>query len=213
MRAEVARLDSKVQEAAASMGPNHPTMRQMQAELETMRARLGSESANVSRQSAGAGQAQAQRIRELRRQIEAQKKRVLAMGHDRGQLSVMQREAESAQAAYDTVTAAASRSRLQGANPQGNVVLLGAAAEPLEPSGLRKKHALALAFCGGLLLAVAGALLAELANRRVRCVEDLEAVAGVPILGVVPVLRSPRAQLRLAGPPRQMAPHLPRSPA
>lgn len=213
MRSEVARLESKVQEASATMGPNHPRMQQMQAELGAMRDRLASESARSGRMSAGSGQARASRVRELRRELEAQKVHVLSMGRQRGELSVLQHEAEAAQKEYDAVAASAAQSRLQGASTQGNAVLLGAATEPLQPSGLRAKAALAAALCGGLLLAIAGALLAELANRRVRCVEDLEAVAGVPILGVVPAPSSRASSLRLPGSRRQLAFHLQRSPA
>jgi uncharacterized protein involved in exopolysaccharide biosynthesis len=211
MRAEVARLESKVQEASASMGPNHPKMREMQAELGAMRARMASESATFSRASAGSGQARANRVRELRRQVEAQKARVLSMGHQRGELTVLQHEAESAQKDYDTIAARAAQSRLQGASTQGNVVLLGPAAEPLARSGLSGKQALVAALCGGMLLAVAGALLAELANRRVRCVEDLEAVARVPILGVVPAPPPRVSPLWLASTRRRLAFHLQRS--
>jgi chain length determinant protein EpsF len=213
MRSEVARLESRVEEASATMGPNHPKMQQMQAELGAMRGRLAGESARFGRETAGSGQARANRIRDLRRQIEAQKARVLSMGRQRGELSVLQHEAESAQKDYDTVAASAAQSRLQSASTQGNVVLLGAASEPLEPGGLRPKPALAAALCGGLLLALAGALLAELANRRVRCVEDLEAAAHVTILGVVPMPPSRVSALRLAGARRQLAFHLQRSPA
>lgn len=211
MRSEVARLESKVQEASATMGPNHPKMQQMQAELSSMRARLAGESARAGRSAAASSQASANRIRELRDQIAAQKARVLSMGRERGELSVLQREVESAQKAYDTVAASAAQSRLQSASTQGNVLFLGAATEPLEPSGPTPIQVLAAAFGGGLLLAIAGALMAELANRRVRSVEDLEAVTRVPILGIVPAPPARVSPLRLANTPRRLAFHPQRS--
>lgn len=197
MRAEVARLEAKVQEASATMGANHPKMRQMQAELGSMRARLAGESARASRVAGASSQASADRIRQLRDQVAAQKARVLSMGRQRGELSVLQREADSAQKAYETVAASAAQSRLQSASTQGNVLFLGAATEPLDPTGPSLVQALAVALGGGLLLGIAGALLAELANRRVRSVEDLEVVTRTPILGVVPGPRSRISPLRL----------------
>ena len=205
IRGEVARLESKVDEASATMGSAHPKLRQLQAELASMRARLASETSRVSRAASDSGEASAARIRELRQQMEAQKARVLAMGKHRGELTVLQREADSAQKAYEVVAASAAQSRLQGASTQGNVLFLGAATEPLEPSGPTAIQALAIALGGGLLLGIAGALLAELSNRRVRSVEDLEAVTQLPILGVLPAPSSRITQLVLANPTRRLA--------
>jgi polysaccharide biosynthesis transport protein len=62
-----------------------------------------------------------------------------------------------------------------------------------------------VALAGGLLLAMAGALLAELANRRVRSVEDLSMVTDLPILGVLPAPKARINPLRLATTPRRLA--------
>jgi succinoglycan biosynthesis transport protein ExoP len=205
LRSELARLESKVDEASATMGSNHPKLRQLEAEANAMRSRLAAESSRASRVASESGAASANRIRELREQMNAQKARVLAMGKHRGELNVLQREAESAQKAYDIVAASAAQSRLQSVSNQGNVLFLGAATEPLEPSGLSPMQALVVALGGGLLLGIAGALLAELANRRVRSVEDLEAVTQLPILGVLPAPRSGISPLVLADPSRRLA--------
>lgn len=205
MRADVARLESKVQEASATMGPNHPKMQQMEAELRSMRARLASESSRLGSAAAVSSQASASRVRELQEALAAQKARVLATNKQRGELSVLQREVDSAQKAFETVSASAAQSRLQSLSTQSNVVFLGAAVEPLEPSGPTPLQAMLVALGGGLLLGMAGALLAELANRRVRSVEDIEMVTQLPILGVVPAPKARLTQLRLSNAPRRLA--------
>ncbi len=205
MRADVAKLESKVQEASATMGPNHPKMLQMEAELRSMRSRLASESSRLGSAAAASGQASAARVRELQDAIAAQKARVLATNKERGQLTVLQREVDTAQKAFETVSASAAQSRLQSMTTQGNVLFLGAAAEPLDPSGPTPLQAMLAALGGGLLLGIAGALLAELANRRVRSVEDLSMVTDLPILGMVPAPRARIAPLRLANTPRRLA--------
>ena len=205
VRGEVARLESKVEEASTTMGSNHPRMHQLQAELRAMRARLAAESGRAARAAAAASQSSASRIRELQQQVAAQKARVLSTSRQRGDLSVLQQEVESAQKAYDTVAASAAQSRLQGAVTQGSVLFLGSAMEPLRPTGFTPLQALAIGLAGGLVLAIAGALLAELANRRVRCIEDLQVATDLPILGIVPVTRARIARMRLSQAPRRLA--------
>jgi polysaccharide biosynthesis transport protein len=205
MRADVAKLEAKIQEASATMGANHPKMREMEAELRSMQSRLASESARVGSGAAVAAHAGAARVRELQDAITAQKTRVLATNKSRGELSVLQREVDSAQKAYETVSASAAQTRLQAMQTQSNVVFLGNAVAPLEPSGPTKRQAMLVALAGGLLLAMAGALLAELANRRVRSVEDLSMVTDLPILGVLPAPKARINPLRLATTPRRLA--------
>jgi polysaccharide biosynthesis transport protein len=205
MRADVARLEAKIQEASATMGPNHPKMREMQAELRSMQSRLASESARVGSGAAVAAHASAARVRELEEAINAQKTRVLATNKARGELSVLQREVDSAQKAYETVAASAAQSRLQAMQTQSNVVFLGNASAPLDPSGPSKRQIMSIALGAGILLALAGALLAELLNRRVRSVEDLSMVTDLPILGVVPAPKARITPLRLATAPRRLA--------
>lgn len=194
LRGEVSRLQAKVDEASQNLGPNHPKMIQMNAELRSMQSRLSEAAARAGQVVAGAGQASAARVRELQAQLDAQKARVLSLARDRGEFNVLEQEVTAAQKAFDTVAADASQSRLQSLTTQGNVVFLGAASAPLQPVGLSNTVVLALAAVCGLILALFGSLLAEIANRRVRSKEDLESITGLPILGMVP---APSARVRL----------------
>jgi polysaccharide biosynthesis transport protein len=204
LRSDVARLESKVQEASASMGANHPKMREMQAELGAMRSRLAAESSRAGQTVAASAAASAARIRQLENEIAQQKARVLASSRERGELSVLQQEVASAQKAYETVAGGAAQSRLQSMTTQGNVLFLGAATEPLRPAGPPPMLVVGAALVGGLLLGLAGALLTELVNRRVRSVEDLESVTHLPILGVVPAPSSRSLALRFNDGPRRL---------
>ena len=197
LRSEVGRLQAKVDEANETLGANHPKMQQLRAELRSMQARLAEESANAGRMAVASTEASGQRIRELQAQLEAQKARVLSMARDRADFSVLEQEVAAAQKAYDTVYADAAQSRLQSMSTQGNVVFLGAAAAPLLPKGPNAAQTMAIAAACGLLLAILGSLVAEIANRRVRSTADLESLTGLPILGVLPA-PAPRArQMRL----------------
>jgi chain length determinant protein EpsF len=205
LRQDVARLEAKVSENSATMGSAHPVMQALNAQLAALRSRMSSESSRVGDAAQGAVRSTKSREQELEKAIEKQKAKVLAMTKQRGQLSVLQREVDSAQKAYETVSASAAQARLQSLANQTNMVRIASAIEPTEKTGLTGMQTMMVAGIGGLLLALIGALLLELRNRRVRSIEDLAMVTRLPILGTVPTAGAALAPLRLPGAPRRLA--------
>ena len=199
LRTDIAKLDAKVQEGAAYLGANHPQMQRMRAELGALRARLATETSRITTSVDTSYQVGKSRERELHGALAAQKTRVIALNKHRGELSLLQRDVESAQKAFETVSSSASQSRLQSLTNQTNVMRLAPAVEPLEPSGPTARQALLVAAAAGMLLAVAGVMLAELANRRVRSIEDLTMITHLPILASVPGTASVLVPLQLPG--------------
>jgi chain length determinant protein EpsF len=197
LRADVARLEGKVQEGAAYLGPNHPQMQRLQAEAGALRARLASETSRITTSVDTGYQVNKGRERDLLAALTAQKSRVIALNKNRGELNLLQKDVDSAHKAFETVSASASQSRLQSLTNQTNVMRLAPAVEPLEATGPTASQALLVAAAAGMLLAVAGALLAELANRRVRSIEDLTMVTQLPILACVPGAAAILVPLRL----------------
>lgn len=207
LRADIAKLEGKVQEGAAYLGTKHPQMQRMQAELGALRSRLASETSRITTSVDTSYQVGKSRERELLAALAAQKARVIALNKNRGELSLLQRDVDSAQKAFETVSASASQSRLQSLTNQTNVMRLAPAVEPTNASGPSKKQALLVAAIAGMLLGVAGALLAELINRRVRSVEDLSMITQLPILATVPgtTARTVLVPLRLPSASRRLA--------
>ena len=66
-----------------------------------------------------------------------------------------------------------------------------------------------IATLGGTLLGLAVCLLWELLDRRVRSVEDAIAVAGLPVLGVMPRTRGPLRRRKMVLPSWVVKPALP----
>ena len=205
LRADVARLESKVTEASASMGSAHPAMQKMQAELGALRSRMASESGRAAGSADAAVRSVKAQQQDLEKAIAAQRAKVLSLTKQRGQLSVLQRSVDSDQKAYEAVSAAAAQSRLQSLANQTNMVRIASAMVPTEKAGLSGAQTMMVAFVGGMLLALAGALLLELGNRRVRTVDDLALVTRLPILATVPTSGAALVPLRLSSAPRRLA--------
>jgi uncharacterized protein involved in exopolysaccharide biosynthesis len=177
-------------------------MQRLQGELAAMRGRLSEESSRVSGSAQSSAASQKARERELQAAVAEQKSRVLALSKQRGELSLLKSDVDSAQKAFETVSASAAQARLQSMSNQTNVMRLASAVEPMDPTGPTPVQALLAALIAGTVLAIAGALLLELANRRIRSPQDLSMVTQLPILASLPAANSAAfasRQLRLAG--------------
>ncbi len=202
LRQEVARLEAKVGQNSATMGSRHPEMQRLQAELGAMRSRLSEEASRVSGSSASSAAAAKAHERQLQSAVAEQKQRVLGLNKQRGELALLKSDVDSAQKAFEAVSASAAQARLQSMSNQTNVMRLASAVEPMDPTGPSAMQALMAAFVAGGFLAVAGAFLLELVNRRVRSPQDLSMVTQLPVLASIPAANASAfsgTPLRLAG--------------
>ena len=205
LKSNIAAQEAKIQEASANLGSRHPQMIRMQDELNAMKSRLGSETSSIGNAIDTAYQVGRARERELTAAVNAQRARVMQFNRHRDELNVLRRDLDAAQKAYEQVSERASQSKLQALTNQTNIQRLATAVEPLEAKGPTTKVALALAAAAGLLLALAGALLMELLNRRVRSVDDLSLATNLPILATVPAHNGRESLALLANAPTRPA--------
>ncbi|MGZ5181596.1 MAG: chain length determinant protein EpsF [Ramlibacter sp.] len=203
LKADIARQEARIQEASANLGARHPQMIRMQDELRAMKSRLNSETGSIGSSINTAYEVGRARERELQAAVNAQRARVMQFNRYRDELSVLRKDVDTSQKAYEALAERASQSKLQALTNQTNIQRLATAVEPLEPKGPTTKLALAVAAIAGLLLALAGAILMELLNRRVRSVDDLSLATHLPILATVPAHNGAASLARLAhGPTR-----------
>ena len=205
LKADIGRLEARVQELSAYLGPTHPQLQRSQSELQSLRRRLAAETGSITSSIETAYRVGRDRERELQAAVAAQKTRVLRLNKERDELNVYRRDVEAAQRAFEEVSNNASQTRLQSLTNQTNVVRLNTAHVPLSPSSPKTLLNLLIAAFGGTLLGLGAALMIELAHRRVRSAEDLSMVLDLPVLGRISSAQSghPGArQPRLGGPGR-----------
>ena len=182
LKADVARLEAKVNENNVNLGVNHPLRQRGEAELASLRNRLATESNRISASIETAYRVGKDRERELQSAVNAQKTKVLALNKQRDELNVYRRDVEADQRAYETVSQSASQTRLQSLTNQTNVVRLNTALAPIDPSSPKISINLLIAAFMGTLMGVGLALLLELMNRRVRSSDDLMQMLDLPVL-------------------------------
>ncbi|EXI69015.1 MAG: tyrosine kinase [Candidatus Accumulibacter adjunctus] len=185
LKADVARLESRLKELSGNLGENHPQYQRTLAEVNELKARLKSETQKVTSSIGTAGRVSQAKEVELQAAIEAQRKKVLDLKKQRDEISVLVREVESAQRGFDAIGQRMTQSTLEAQSLQTNVSVLTPAFQPLSPSGPRVFLNVIVAFMVGTVLAVAVALGVELAQPRVRSAGDLAIAMSVPVLSVL----------------------------
>ncbi|HSW16509.1 MAG TPA: Wzz/FepE/Etk N-terminal domain-containing protein [Ramlibacter sp.] len=186
LKADIGKLEAQLQQGGATMGPRHPAMMKMEAELGALRSRLASETGRIGSSIETSYQASRAREQELTGALNAQRSRVLSINKERGALALLRNDLDSARRAFETVSNNASKSRLQALTTQTNLMMLAPAVEPRQAKGPTPAQALGVAAVAGLLLALAGAFLMELLNRRVRSVDDVAMATQLPVLASLP---------------------------
>lgn len=186
LKADQARLEAKLQELTAKLGDKNPQVIETRANLAELKTRIEAETAKVSSSLGISNNINVQRAGEIKAQLEAQRAKVLKMKSLRDQGAVLARDVESAQRAYDTVLQRLTQTSLESQTTQSFVSILTQATPPLKPSSPRVLLNCILSVFVGGLLALAATFGLEFMDRRVRTVDDLEGVLGLPVIGTMP---------------------------
>ncbi|KAF0162128.1 MAG: chain length determinant protein EpsF [Rhodocyclaceae bacterium] len=185
LKSELARAETRMSEISGNVGSNHPQRVQLQAQIDGIKGQLASEMHRISGGSVTATRVSAQREDELKAMVETQKQKVLALRENQDKLTVLLRDVESAQRAYDVVAQRMSQTTLESQSTQANVRVLSPAVEPLTPSGPKVMRNIMMAVLGGALLGAGLVIGIEFLDRRVRVIDDLVTPEAIPLLGVL----------------------------
>ena len=196
LKADIARLQAKLNESSANLGRNHPQIISMTSELQGLREQLAAETRKITSSIDTTYQVSREREGQLRAALAAQKDRVLNLNKQRDQIQLLRSELLSAQRQFETVSARASQTSVESQTSQTNISVLNVATPPSDPAQPRVLVNLLVSIFLGALLGVGLALVLELFSRRVRSSEDLADLPNLPLLGQ---LNSAKRAIKLAG--------------
>lgn len=185
LKADIARLDAKLQESNVNLGKNHPQTQRTEAELSTLKAQLETETRKITSSIDTTYQVSKQREQQLQGALATQKSRVLVLNKQRDEINVLRHDIDTAQRSYEALSQRASQTNVESQNNQTNIAVLNAASPPVEPSRPRILLNVLVAIFLGVLLGMGLALMLELANRRVRSGDDLAQALDLPVLGSI----------------------------
>jgi protein tyrosine kinase modulator len=175
--------EAKLQELSAHYGPNYPQYQRQVSENRSLREKLDVEMKKIVAGIESSARQSRQREADSRNAMAAQRARVLALKENRNELTVLRRNVESAERAYDTAMQRSVVSQVESRANQTNVAVLNPAAVPRKHSQPKITLNIALSMVVGTILGIVMVMLLEVLDRRVRSRSDLN--LDVPLLAVL----------------------------
>lgn len=186
LRTDLSRSEAKLKEMQAMWGDAHPQVLQLKANVAELKAKLDAEAARVTSSVGINRNVSVSREGQIRAALESQRAKVLKLKQERDEASVLLRDVENAQRAYDASQARLYQSTLESQSNQTNISVLKYASPPTDHAFPKLGLNIALSVFLGGLLALAAALVREMLDRRMRTLEDISLGLGQPIVGVMP---------------------------
>jgi protein tyrosine kinase modulator len=177
--------EAKLQEMATQYGANHPQYQRQVSENQSLRDRLDAEMRKLLSGIDSSARQSRQREADLMKAMAAQRARLLALKENRNEFTVLRRNVESAERAYDTAMQRSVVSQVESRVSQTNVTVLNPAFAPSTPSQPKIFLNIALSVVVGTMFGIGILILMEMFDRRVRSRNDLDNAWNVPLLGVL----------------------------
>lgn len=195
LQAELARLEDDKADVLLELKPEHPAIATLDAEIE----RVGGEIAALDKlfvqsQLAVLRQeyvAAKQREEELAKQCKDQREQVMLLNDQLAQYTRLQSDYEEAKESSGVLDDRIKELSVTEGVGRLTVTILERAMASSAPSGPRKKRLMAIALLLGLCGGVGLGLVRELCDQRLRSSQEISTLLRLPVLGVIPAIRSP----------------------
>jgi len=183
LKGDLLRGETKLQEMATQYGHNHPQYQRQVSENQSLRETLDTEMKKVVAGIESSARQSRQREAALAQSLAAQRARMLSLKDNRNEFTVLRRNVESAERAYDTAMQRSVVSQVESRANQTSVTILNPAVVPNRPASPNVALNVALSLVIGCMLGVGIVMLLEISDRRVRSLNDLDNAWNVPVLG------------------------------
>src|SRR5580704_741177 len=179
-------LNSQYTEAINQYGPNFPKVLRLQSQLKEIDQNLDREKRAVLVRLGSEYHEAQQREELLTRTLDQQKTEANLMSERMVQYNILKRDAEADKALYDGLLTKLKEAGISAALQSSNIRVVDPAMIPSFPSRPAKARNVALAFLVGLVGGIGLAILREYMDNTVKTPDDVETLARLPSLAVVP---------------------------
>jgi capsular exopolysaccharide synthesis family protein len=175
-------------ELESKYGERHPNITAIDRKLASLRQDYAAEISNVLKSNEKAYQALVENERALLKIMEQEKKEALELAKLELEYRPLARDSDNNQRLYSLITQRQKETSLTGLIKSNNIRILDPAVPKFAPVKPHVLVNLALSLVTGLLLGIGLAVGLEALDSTLKSQEHTEAVLGVPVLGMVPII-------------------------
>jgi polysaccharide biosynthesis transport protein len=179
-------LSEEYNDALSQYGPNFPKVQRLQAQLKDIDQLIKKEQVNTLNHIESDYREARQRELLLTQALDEQKVQANEMAERLVEYNILKREAEANKALYDGLMTKLKEVGISAALQSSNIRVVDPAMIPTYPSRPAKARNVVLAFLVGLVGGIGLALLREYLDNTVKTPDDIETLARLPSLAVVP---------------------------
>jgi polysaccharide biosynthesis transport protein len=173
-------------DAVAQYGPNFPKVQRLQGQLKELDSNIEQEKQNAVNGLESDFREARQREQLLVAALDQQKTDVNLMAEKMVEYNILNREAEANKALYEGLLTKLKEAGISAGLRSSNIRVVDPAMIPSTPARPAKTRNVALAFIVGLVGGIGLALLREYLDNTVKTPDDIETLARLPSLAVVP---------------------------
>jgi len=177
---------SQYNDALNQYGPNFPKVQRLQSQLKELDAAADKEKKSVLARLESEYRETRQREQMLTQALDQQKGQVNQMSERMVQYSILKREAEANKALYDGLLTKLKEAGISAGLRSSNIRVVDPAMVPTYPARPAKTRNIILSLLVGLAGGVGLALLRDYMDNTVKSPDDIETLAHLPSLAVVP---------------------------
>jgi capsular exopolysaccharide synthesis family protein len=192
-------LSIQYTDAVNQYGPKYPKVQRLQAQMTELDGQMTRERAGIVAQLESEYREAKQHEDLLSRALDEQKAEVNVMSEKMIQYNILKREAEANKALYDSLETKLKEAQIASGLKSSNIRIVDYAMVPTTPSRPAKTRNIALAFLVGLVGGIGLALLREYLDNTVKTPDDVENLARLPSLAVVPAFSESATSAKRTG--------------
>jgi succinoglycan biosynthesis transport protein ExoP len=179
-------LNSQYADALAQYGPKFPKVIRLQAQIKQMDDMIAHEKQNIVNQVEAEYRGSHQREMLLQQALDEQKTEANQTAEKLVQYNILKREAEANKQLYDDMLQKLKEAGIQAGLRSSNIRVVDPALVPGGASRPQKARNIGLGFLVGLVGGIGLALLREYLDNTIKTPDDIESLARLPSLAVVP---------------------------